>query len=388
MTDKEFQALAAGHKNLNAFAALCQCHHETRVAGKPWASELCTAANNCAGIKAGGSWRGEVYKKVSWEQRADGTKYNAESAFRKYASVEAFLADYESKIAAMYPLCVERRDNFWGVFDGLLTGPYKWATDKAYFGRLAETAIRLAPEIFGVENAELKLKTALLYAIEKSYLSDANAAVALDVLGIYAANDGAKNRPIAPKIENAAALSANDGNKFKIICIDAGHGGRDPGACAGGVQEKDITLTMAKLIGAGLHDCKVIYTRSGDTGPELAKRTSMANEQKADLLISVHCNAATNADAQGCETWIYTNPSGASAMAAQSVHARMAQASVMKDRGIKRGNLHMVRESKMPAILVELGFITNAVDRAKLTDAAWQRNIADAIANGIKAVVS
>ena len=146
MDDKTFYALAQKRPRLNAFAALCQCHHETRQKGEPWSSELCWAANNCAGIKRGSGWQGMIYNKVSWEQRADGTKYNAESAFRKYDSTADFLSDYEAKIAAMYRLCVDRRDNFWGYFDGLLTGQYKWATDREYFRRLAETAVRLAPE--------------------------------------------------------------------------------------------------------------------------------------------------------------------------------------------------------------------------------------------------
>lgn len=146
MDDKTFYALAQQRSRINAFAALCQCHHETRQDGKPWSSELCWAANNCAGIKKGSGWQGAIYNKVSWEQRADGTKYNAESAFRKYDSTADFLSDYEAKIAAMYRLCVDRRDNFWGYFDGLLTGQYKWATDREYFRRLAETAVRLAPE--------------------------------------------------------------------------------------------------------------------------------------------------------------------------------------------------------------------------------------------------
>lgn len=384
MDNKTFFALAQQRPQLNAFAALCQCHHETREAGKPWSSELCWAANNCAGIKKGSGWQGAIYNKVSWEQSADGDKYNAESAFRKYDSIADFLADYEAKIAAMYPLCVARRDNFWGYFDGLLTGPYKWATDKEYFRRLAETAVRLAPEIFGAEQAERKLKTALLYALERGYLSDANAAIAIDVLGIYAANDGAKNRPKAPEIENAAALSANAAGKPKTICLDPGHGGSDPGACAEGVREKDITLTMAKLIGGKLNGYKVIYTRSDDTYPTLSERAALANTAKADLFVSVHCNSATNTQANGVEVYTHTSQSDGAVAAASAIYKRLLAASGMTGRGIKAANYHVLRETKKPAVLVELGFISNAADREKLTSAAWQEKAAAAIAAGIK----
>lgn len=389
MDDKTFFALAQKRPRLNAFAALCQCHHETRQKGVPWSTELCWAANNCAGIKQGSGWQGAIYNKVSWEQRADGTKYAAESAFRKYDSIADFLADYEAKIAAMYPLCVERRDNFWGVFDGLLTGPYKWATDKEYMRRLAETAVRLAPAIFGAEAAELKLKTALLYALEKGWLSDANAAIVLDVLGIDAANDGAENRPIAPEIENVAALSANDGGKSKIICLDAGHGGHDPGACASGVKEKDIALKMAKLVGGRLvAGYTVVYTRADDSYVELPDRAACANRIKADLFVSIHCNSAGHAQANGVEVFTHKTKSAGSVAAASAIYKRLLAASGMAGRGIKAANYAVLRETKMPAVLVELGFISNAADRAKLTNPAWQEQVAAAIAAGIMEAIA
>lgn len=388
MDDKTFFALAQQRPKLNAFAALCQCHHETRQDGQPWSSELCWAANNCAGIKRGSGWQGAIYNKISWEQRADGTKYNAESAFRKYDSIADFLGDYEAKIAKMYPLCIDRRDNFWGVFDGLLTGPYKWATDREYFRRLAETAVKLAPEIFGAEQAERKLKTALLYALEKGYLSDANAAIALDVLGIYAANDSAKNRPKAPEIENATALSANDGGKQKTICLDAGHGGKDPGACAGGVPEKDIALSVAKLIGGKLAGHTVVYTRSADSYVALPDRTDYANRNNADILVSIHCNSAASEKANGVEVYTHTSQSDRSVAAASAIYKKLLAASGMAGRGIMAANFHVLRASAMPAVLVELGFVSNTADRAKLTNPAWQEQAAAAIAAGIMEAIA
>ena len=388
MDDKTFYTLAQQRPKIKVFAELCECEHETRQNGEPWSSELCWAANNCAGIKRGSGWTGEIYNKVSWEQRADGTKYNAESAFRKYDSIVDFLADYEAKIAAMYPLCVARRDNFWGYFDGLLTGPYKWATDREYFRRLAETAVKLAPEIFGAEQAERKLKTALLYALEKGYLSDANAAIALDVLGIYAANDSAKNRPKAPEIENATALSANDGGKQKTICLDAGHGGKDPGACAGGVPEKDIALSVAKLIGGKLAGHTVVYTRSADSYVALPDRTDYANRNNADILVSIHCNSAASEKANGVEVYTHTSQSDRSVAAASAIYKKLLAASGMAGRGIMAANFHVLRASAMPAVLVELGFVSNAADRAKLTNPAWQEQAAEAIADGIEEAIA
>ncbi|MDO5116170.1 MAG: N-acetylmuramoyl-L-alanine amidase [Synergistaceae bacterium] len=384
MDDKTFYALAQQRPKLNAFAALCQCHHETRQNGQPWSSELCVAANNCAGIKRGLGWTGAIYNKVSWEQRADGTTFNAVSVFRKYDLIEAFLADYEEKLAAMYPLCVARQDNFWGYFDGLITGTYKWATDKEYMRRLAETAVRLAPEIFGAEEADLKLKTALLYALEKGYLSDDNAAVALDVLGLKTAKNGIKSRLLASDFVTNTAVSANDAGEAKIICIDAGHGGKDPGACAGGVREKDITLIMAKLIGGKLAGRTVVYTRTDDSYVELSERAAIANRSKADLFVSIHCNSATSEKANGAEVYTHTSQSDRSVAAASAIYKKLLAASGMTGRGIKAANYAVLRETKMPAVLVELGFISNAADRSKLTNPVWQEKAAEAIAAGIK----
>lgn len=365
MDNKSFFALVQQHHRLNAFAVLCQCHHETRVKGKPWSSDLFMASNNAAGIKAAVGWSGKVIVTRTWEQSPGGGANYCDCAFRSYGSIEDFIFDYEAKIAKMYPLCVARHDNFWGYFDGLLSGKYKWATDKEYMRRLAETAVRLAPEIFGADAAEAKLKTALLYAMEKGYISNANTEIVYEVLGI----------------ENAQSV------KSRIICIDAGHGGKDPGACAGGIAEKDITLKVAKMVGAKLPHCNVIYTRTGDTYPTLAERTNMANSYKADILVSIHCNAAERSDAHGIETWIYEKASDVSSMIAQSIHNRLVHVSGMSDRGVKRGNLHVLRESMMPAVLVELGFISNQNDRANLMDTAWQQRAADAIVSGIELYV-
>ena len=90
-TIRHFYTLALKHKSkINPFGALCQCNWETRTNGRPWESELFKRANNAAGIKSGVGWHGDIYEKVSWEQRPDGTRYDKKSAFRKYISVDDF----------------------------------------------------------------------------------------------------------------------------------------------------------------------------------------------------------------------------------------------------------------------------------------------------------
>ncbi len=354
MDNKIFYDLAHRH-GLNAFAALCQCWHET--AG--WTSELFRNANNAAGIKAGANWSGEVYEKSSWEQREDGTKYDAVSAFRSYPSVDDFLADYYAKLETMYPLCVKRAECFWGVFDGLLTGTYKWATDLEYFRRLAEAAVKLAPEIFGNE-ADAKLKSSLLYAIERSYISQDNFAAAVEVLGL---------------------------RQRRTVCLDAGHGGKDPGAIYGGIFEKDIVLDVVGHIGALLAKYNVVYTRTDDTFVELSKRADIANAAKADLFVSIHCNSVDNTDANGIEVYHHPNASEAAEDAASLIYSALAAVSDLRPRGVKSKDLAVLRRTSMPAALVELGFISNGFDRSKLTSKAWRGRIAQAIANSIEEVL-
>lgn len=170
---------------------------------------------------------------------------------------------------------------------------------------------------------------------------------------------------------------------MKIICIDAGHGGKDPGAESGGVQEKDIALTVALKVGARLKDCEVIYTRTEDVYVGLAERALIANQAKAGLFVSVHCNSALNTSANGVEVYVHTSRSAVSTRAARAIYDRLLPASGLRGRGVKPQDFAVLRETAMPAVLVELGFISNPDDRAKLINFAWQDDAARAIADGI-----
>ncbi|MBN2980098.1 N-acetylmuramoyl-L-alanine amidase [Cohnella algarum] len=172
----------------------------------------------------------------------------------------------------------------------------------------------------------------------------------------------------------------------KTIVIDAGHGGRDPGAVGNGLQEKDITLRIAQLAAGKLErydGARVLLTRSMDTFLELSERTSFANRAKADALVSVHVNAGGGAG--GFESFVYTGASAASAAFQNVLHReiwqRINRLGVERDRGQKRANLHMCRESNMPAVLIECLFIDVAADAAKLR----REDVLDAFADGIVA---
>ena len=169
------------------------------------------------------------------------------------------------------------------------------------------------------------------------------------------------------------------------IGIDPGHGGRDPGAVGGaGVKEKDITLAISlelnRLLKAKGLD--VFMTRVEDSYLELVTRSALLNNTKCGLAISVHINSATRREANYISTFIQGAGGQAEKLAAK-VQAQMIKATGWSDGGVRVKNLHMTRETKMPAILCECGFISNPEQERQLRQPETQKKIAGAIADGI-----
>ncbi|GIO36866.1 hypothetical protein J41TS12_17270 [Paenibacillus antibioticophila] len=154
---------------------------------------------------------------------------------------------------------------------------------------------------------------------------------------------------------------------MKRVWIDAGHGGKDPGAVANGLKEKDIVLAVSLAIKAKLEaeyeGVQALLSRSTDVFLELKDRTIAANKAGADLLVSIHCNAGGGAG--GFETFRYTSASVASRALQNVLHTEIMAALKpygITDRGQKSDNLHMCRESKMPAVLTENLFLDVTAD--------------------------
>ncbi len=195
---------------------------------------------------------------------------------------------------------------------------------------------------------------------------------------------------------NVSALkNYTPSNGVKYVIIDAGHGGSDPGAI-GSIEEekygeKDITLAVAKLVEKNLIDkgIKVIMTRSGDTYPTLTERARLANQNDAAMFVSIHVNSAANAPkASGIEVY-YAEKNNhdfygvTSKEVATTVLKSLIAETNAVNRGVKTENHAVTRLSVMPAILVELGFISNEDEIKKLLDEDYQKTLADAIAEGI-----
>ena len=168
------------------------------------------------------------------------------------------------------------------------------------------------------------------------------------------------------------------------IYIDPGHGGTDPGAISNNAKESAITLVVAKYLQTELkrQGFSVKMSRETDTNKSLATRCSEANKFGADIVISLHLNAYTDPSANGTETFVYKKGSNAEKIA-NLVQKNLVAALGTKNRGVKEGNLAMVRDTNAPAILCELGFITNENDHIKLVNTVYQKESAIAICKGI-----
>lgn len=168
---------------------------------------------------------------------------------------------------------------------------------------------------------------------------------------------------------------------MKKVYLDPGHGGTDSGAIGNGIKEKDIVLAVAKKVESKLKKCNldIRMARTTDDFKTLEYRSTDANSWGADCFVSIHANSADATSAQGLETYCYKF---AYRPLADKVHEEIiASKTYTKNRGVKEGNFHVVRETNMDACLVELAFISNSEDANLLKNK--QEEFATAIAKGI-----
>jgi N-acetylmuramoyl-L-alanine amidase len=227
-------------------------------------------------------------------------------------------------------------------------------------------------------------------------------------------------------------------SKTLVIVIDAGHGGKDPGSISKKVQEKKITIDVAKklgkLISDSLTDVKVIYTRTTDSFVELHERAKIANRNKADIFISIHCNHNGNVSAHGSETYVmgsnklegnldvskreneavlyedgYENQQDYEGFDPNSPEAHIifsfyqnafldqsltlaaniekqlgARKKVKKSRGVKQAGFLVLWKTTMPSVLVETGFISNQQEREYLNSDSGRKEVALSVYKAVK----
>ncbi len=218
------------------------------------------------------------------------------------------------------------------------------------------------------------------------------------------------------------------GGVLRRIVVDAGHGGKDPGAIGpSGTYEKDVTLAMAKVLAETLRKeigCDVILTRSGDVFLPLEERTAIANRVGADLFLSIHANAAVNREAYGIETYYlnFSKNDKAAAVAARENGTSLKQVGDLelilfdlmanskinessrlatdiqrnlvadlgrsykqvKDLGVRQGPFYVLLGATMPSVLVETAFISHPREESRLIDRKYHQKTAAAIVRAVQ----
>lgn len=299
-------------------------------------SELATHAHNHFGIKDKPEWKGDVYIKGTWEV-VDGSDITVEAAFRAYKNLEEGVKDHGKFLTTGWREShykVKGITDYQQVIHNIKAGGY--ATDPNYASKL-------------------------IHLIEKHHLTKYDEKVGVQ----------------KPKVSG-------------LIVIDPGHGGSDPGAQANGLIEKTWNLELSRILKEKLKSMKldVIMTRDSDAFVSLARRAEIANENKADLFLSIHFNAF-NGSAKGWEDFIYD---GSIQDTTRNFQNTLHQAVLpvlshykLANRGKKRANFAVLRLTKMPALLIEAGFADNAHDASVLKQDQYKEDLATALANGIQA---
>ncbi len=176
------------------------------------------------------------------------------------------------------------------------------------------------------------------------------------------------------------AMTKSD-SRPKIV-IDAGHGGQEPGAIRTGIYEKNITIDLAQRVKLYLKNngINVIMTREADETVSLKQRTAITNSENPDAFVSIHINSSENSEIRGLETYYFTPQSKE---LAQSVRIKMANYIKSPDRGIRTARFYVIRNTEVPAILAEVGYLSNASERSAILTEERKDATAKAIAEGI-----
>jgi len=196
-------------------------------------------------------------------------------------------------------------------------------------------------------------------------------------------------------------IKVSDKRKIKVIVIDPGHGGKDSGAVrryrkglifSYKIREKDINLDIAKRVKRYLKntDTRVILTREKDKFISLKYRVGLAKKYKADIFVSIHANAAWDKKMRGIETYYPGRARNKSVSLrkesmklAESIHESLIRHMRARDRGIKNAMFYVLRNAYMPAVLVEVGFISNYYEAKLLRKSSYRKKVAQVIAQGI-----
>jgi len=288
-------------------------------------------------------------------------------------------------------------DRFWIDFKGELSNPRKIKGNgpikEIRLGKPVQGLTRLVIEfesnkkinphnwkLIGIDKNNWRIKLAAFPKNDFQTISEGN---------FSSSNNLKKRSDYFVNLKNNIALANLPNvkkNKFYVV-IDPGHGGPDSGAIGiGGLRETDVVLDVSKIVSNILNKkgVKVKMTRTNEIDLDLGPRVSMANNTKADIFVSIHANASVGKkrNINGLETFYYSGWKGR--LLAEKIQKQIIKVSPgSPDRGVRRGSYFVIKQTNMPAVLVEIGFVTGKLDGSRLSKDMHRERVAYAIARGI-----
>ena len=288
-------------------------------------------------------------------------------------------------------------DRFWIDFKGELSNPRKIKGNgpikEIRLGKPEQGLTRLVIEfesnkkinphnwkLIGIDKNNWRIKLAAFPKNDFQTISEGN---------FSSSNNLKKRSDYFVNLKNNIALANLPNvkkNKFYVV-IDPGHGGPDSGAIGiGGLRETDVVLDVSKIVTNILNKkgVKVKMTRTNEIDLDLGPRVSMANNTKADIFVSIHANASVGKkrNINGLETFYYSGWKGR--LLAEKIQKQIIKVSPgSPDRGVRRGSYFVIKQTNMPAVLVEIGFVTGKLDGSRLSKDMHRERVAYAIARGI-----
>ena len=325
-----------------------------------------------------------------------------------------------------YQLAVDG-DNFIVLFDHARAAPFEVTPNGAQLVSLGYRTIGSGTGGVLALIAGTAYPLAAGHGFQVGVIDGANGAKTLYI--DFAPNlQGAKVAQLAELSKRNLAAVQRPQNVQKTVVIDPGHGGKDPGTISPYIVEKDLVLQVGLLLRDKLEarGIKVAMTRSDDTFVPLEDRAKFAVPSEHNLFVSLHANATGNGDAEGIETWVFGEPQDDSlinlavtengggevglkrtaraqaaaasidgdllreenltysTVLADSVQADLVDVTGSHDRGIKKNYFVVIRDARVPAVLVELGFVDSPVEGPKLAEPSYQDTLATALAEGVE----